>query len=186
MNQTDTQQLVRTYDVDASHSTVEFKVRHLGFSKVTGRFTKFDASVEMEPGDLSTLQVEASVDVRSIETGDAKRDEHLRSEDFFAGETHPTMQFTSTGVTRVSGNEFTLAGDLTIRGTTRPVEIHGTYLGQATDPWGASRIAIEGTTRINREDFGLTWNQTLETGGLLVSKEVEIALEVQGVQRSED
>lgn len=185
MNETRTAQSVQEFDVDASHSTVEFKVRHLGFSKVTGRFNSYDAKFELDPEDLSSLRIDAKVDAASIHTGDEKRDAHLRSADFFDVENHPHLVFESTGVKRVSGEEIIVEGNLTIRGTTRPVELQGKYLGTATDPWGGSRVAFEGTTRINREEFGLTWNQALETGGFLVGKDVEIALDVQGVARQE-
>lgn len=176
---------VDVYDIDSSHSTIEFKVRHLGFSKVTGRFTSFAGSAEMDGEDLSTLSADVTVDASTITTGENKRDEHLRSPDFFDVESHPELTFKSTGVTNVSGHDFTLLGDFTMHGVTRPVEIRAEYLGTATDPWGGTRVGFQGRTKLNRKDFGLTWNQVLETGGVLVGEDVEISLDIQAVRRSE-
>lgn len=179
----DTQTAVQTYTVDASHSQVAFKVRHLGFSKVRGRFTGFEGTVRMAPGDFTTLEADASIELATITTGDPKRDAHLRSDDFFAAEQHPTMTFKGDVVSDASGNDFKLEGDLTIRGTTKRVVLDVTYLGEATDPWGGSRVAFEARGTINRTDFGLNWNQVLEAGGLLVGEEVELELELQAVQQ---
>lgn len=186
MSTSQVDQTINVFDVDAAHSTVEFKVRHLGFSRVTGRFKRFDAHFQFVPGDLSTLQAEVSIDASSVDTSDEKRDAHLRSADFFDVENHPNIRFESTGVRDISGNRITFEGNLTIRGITKRVEMKGEYLGEATDPWGGSRVAFEGSTRINRKDYGLTWNQALETGGFLVGDTVEIAIDVQGVLRQEN
>ena len=179
----ETQTATRTYTIDPSHSQVSFKVRHLGFSKVRGRFTGFEGTVRMTPGDFSTLEADASVELETITTGDQKRDAHLRSDDFFSVEQHPTMTFEGHAVSGISDDGFKLEGDLTIRGTTKPVVLDVTYLGEATDPWGGTRVAFEARGKINRKDFGLNWNQALETGGFLVGDEVEIELEVQAVQQ---
>lgn len=182
-NTLDATTAVETYAVDLSHSTVQFKVRHLGFSKVTGRFNDFEATVHVDPENLGTLEAHATIQAASVTTGEKKRDEHLRSADFFDVEAFPTLTFTSKEVTSVDGDTFKLAGDLTIHGITRPVVLNVAYLGQATDPWGGARVAFEARTKINRTDFGLTWNSVLEAGGLLVAEEVEITLEVQGVKQ---
>lgn len=174
---------VQPHIVDASHSQVNFIVRHMGFSKVRGRFESFEATVHMEPGDLSTLEAEAVIQVASVTTQDEKRDAHLRSGDFFLVDEHPTLTFRSTGVRDIRGNAFTLAGDLTMRGVTRQVELEGEFLGEGTDPWGGTRVAFEAGTTINRKDFGLNWNAVLETGGFLVSEDVRIVLEIQAVRR---
>lgn len=179
----ETQTALQTYSIDPSHSQVAFKVRHLGFSKVRGRFTGFEGTVRMAPGDFSTLEADASIDLETLTTGDEKRDAHLRSDDFFAAEQHPTMTFKGHTVTGLSGKSFKLEGDLTIRGTTKPVTLDVTYLGEAKDPWGGSRVAFEATGTLNRTDFGLNWNQVLETGGFLVGEEVELELEIQAVQQ---
>ncbi len=181
----ETQTALQTYSVDPSHSQVTFKVRHLGFSKVRGRFHGFDGTARMAPGTLDTLEVEGSVQVATVSTGDEKRDGHLRSDDFFAADQHPQMTFKSDGVSEVNGHSAKLAGDLTIRGTTKRVVLDVEYLGEATDPWGGSRIALEASGSIDRTEFGLTWNQALEVGGFLVGDTVEIELEVQAVQSTE-
>jgi polyisoprenoid-binding protein YceI len=173
---------VGTYTVDPSHSSVGFAVRHLGFSKVRGNFTTFEGSVTLDPADLSTLGAEAAIEAGSITTGDEKRDAHLRSEDFFAAEEHPTLAFTATGVRDVTGETLTLVGDLTMRGVTREVELDVVFLGEARDPWGGERVAFEARTRVNRKDYGLNWNAVLETGGFLVGDDVEIVLEIQAVK----
>ena len=179
----ETRTALQTYSVDPSHSEVSFEVRHLGFSKVRGRFTDFDGTVRMAPGEPSSLEAEASIQAASVATGDEKRDGHLRSDDFFAADQFPALTFKSDGTTDVSGSDFKLAGDLTIRDTTKRVVLDVTYLGEAKDPWGGSRIAFEAKGKINRTNFGLVWNQVLEAGGLLVSEEVELLLEIQAVQQ---
>lgn len=162
-----------TWTIDASHSELSFVARHLMVSKVRGGFTDFGGTVEVaEPIEQSTAT--ATVQLASIETGSADRDGHLRSADFFDIENHPEMTFASTGFT---GD--TLTGDLTIKGVTRPVTFEAEFGGVATDPWGNSKAGFEATTKINRKDFGLTWNATLEGGGVLVSDEITINLDVQ-------
>ncbi len=178
-------QAVNAFDVDQAHSMVAFKVRHLGFSRVSGRFTEFDAHLEFIPGDLSTLEARVAIDASSVDTGDEQRDQHLRSADFFDVENHPEIRFESTGVKNISGDKLTLEGNLTIRGITRRVNMKGRYLGEATDPSGASRVAFEGSTRINRKNYGLRWNKALESGGFLVGDNVEISIDVQGVLRQQ-
>lgn len=154
----------------------------MGFSRVRGRFDEFEASAAVDPNDLTTLTTEASVSTASVDTGEAKRDDHLRSGDFFMSEEHPKLTFKSTGVKNVDGDHLTLVGDLTIRDTTREVELDTTFLGKGIDPWGGTRIAFEASTTINRKDFGLNWNALLETGGVLVSEDVKIELEIQAVE----
>lgn len=176
----------QTYNVDPVHSQVQFKVRHLGFSTVTGEFEEFDGRFELDPDDLSTLGGAAEIQAASVDTGDEERDGHLRSEDFFAAEAHPAIEFEAGEVSAVSGDDFTLTGDLTIRGTTRPIELDGTYLGEAQDPWGGSRVALELAGEIDRTEYGLTWNKALETGGFLVGEKVELTLTVQGVREEDE
>lgn len=181
MSSTNQAVALQTYTIDPSHSEVGFTARHLGFTKVRGRFEKFEGAIRMEPGALDTLQAEVTVQTASVTTNDQKRDEHLRTGDFFLVEEYPVMTFKSTGVRSVSGNRFTLVGDLTIRGVTKEVEIDAEYLGEGKDPWGGTRVGFEGSTKVNRKDFGLNWNAVLETGGFLVSDMIEINLEVQAV-----
>lgn len=165
---TSVQPALQTFTIDPQHSRLGFSVRHMGFSKVRGRFEQFDGAVRIRPDELSTLEAEATVQTASTTAGTEDRDEHLRSGDFFGAEEHPTMTFESRGVRSVDGNTFTLMGDLTIRGVTKPVELEAEYLGEGTDPWGGKRVAFEAEATINRKEFGLNWNQALEAGGVLV------------------
>lgn len=182
-NQTVSDVAITTYAIDASHSRMGFAVRHMGFSKVRGSFEQFEGTIRMAPGDLTTLEAEATAQTQSITTNEAKRDAHLRSADFFEVETYPTLTFTSTEVTDVSGSTFTLVGELTMHGVTKTVELDAEYLGEGQDPWGGTRVAFEAKTTINRKDFGLNWNAVLEAGGVLVSEDVQIVLELQAVEQ---
>ncbi len=173
------------YKVDPAHTQVLFKVRHMGISWVTGRFEAVDADIWVDPSNLSTFRVEAIIPVASIDTGNEKRDNHLKSADFFDGERYPQITFVSKEVKSVEGSRFTVVGDLTIKGITKPVTLNVEYLGQARDPWGNTRIAFLADGRIDRREFGLTWNKALETGGFLVGNEVRIQLEVQAIQQAE-
>jgi polyisoprenoid-binding protein YceI len=168
-----------TWSIDASHSEVAFSVRHLGISKTRGRFGVFagDIVVAERPEDS---RVSVTIDPASVDTKDAGRDEHLRSADFFHVADHPTWTFESTGVA-AQGGRWAVSGDLTIAGVTRPVVLDTEVTGLATDPWGNDRVGFVASTEVNREDFGLTWNAALETGGLLVGKTVKIDLEVEAV-----
>lgn len=172
-----------TYALDVSHSHVGFKVRHLMVSKVRGRFADFAGAVVIaeEPLDSS---VEVTVQLASIDTRDAGRDEHLRGADFFAVDEHPEMTFVSTGLREVGKGAFVVDGELTLLGVTKPLTLDVTFGGTATDPWGGSRAAFVATGELDREDFGLTWNQALESGGVLVGKKVEIEIEAEVVQQS--
>ena len=178
-----TQTDLQTFTIDASHSRLAFVVRHLGFSKVRGSFEQFEGQVRMQAGDLSTLEAEATAQASTITTNEEKRDAHLRSGDFFDVETYPTITFKSTDVRNVSGNSFTLVGDLTMRGVTKRVELDAEFLGEGQDPWGGTRVGFEARTEINRKEFGLNWNAALEAGGFLVSDDVKIVLEIQAVQQ---
>ena len=178
-----TETTTTTYAIDPSHSRLGFTARHMGFSKVRGRFEHFEGTVRLNPDDLSTLEAEGTAQAQSITTNETKRDEHLRSADFFEVEKYPTLTFKSTGVRDVSGHTFKLDGELTIRDVTKSVTFDGQYLGEGKDPWGGTRVAFEAETKINRKDFGLEWNAVLEAGGVLVSEEIKIELEIQAVQQ---
>lgn len=171
-----------SYQIDRAHSAVRFKVRHLGIANVRGTFNSFNANLSMEPGDLATLQTRARIDAASVDTDNVQRDEHLRSADFFDVETHPHIRFESTSISDVNGDSFKLEGDLTIRGITKPVALDAELLGSAVGPDGSQRIGIEATTTIDRRDFGLTWNDLTEAGGIIVGHDVEIILEVEAAQ----
>ncbi|MFL6101453.1 MAG: YceI family protein [Actinomycetales bacterium] len=165
------------WTVDTAHSEVGFVARHLMVSKVRGRFTDYDATITVAPNVLDS-HVEATVQLDSLETKDDKRDGHLKSEDFFHVEQHPTMTFRSTGI-RENGSDFLLDGDLTIRGVTKPVTFDLEFNGVAATPWGGSSAGFTAETEINRKDWGLNWNVALESGGVLVSDKVKIILEIE-------
>jgi polyisoprenoid-binding protein YceI len=167
-----------TYVLDPSHSEVTFSVRHMMISKVRGTFGVKSATL-IAPENPLDAKVTASVDVTSIDTKDEGRDAHLRSADFFDVENHPNMEFVSTG-TRLEKGDFLVDGDLTIRGTTKPVTFTFDFGGFGSDPYGNYKAGASATTTINREDFGLTWNAALESGGVLVGKDVTINLDLQG------
>ncbi|GAA1688289.1 YceI family protein [Microcella alkalica] len=166
-----------TWVVDPTHTVIGFSVRHLAISKVRGTFETFDATVHAAQNPLdSTLEV--SVDVASINTNNADRDAHLRTNDFFAPEQFPTMTFRSTGI-RAEGEAVLLDGELTLRGVTKPVTITGEFGGIAKDPWGNLKAAASGSTAINRHDFGVSWNAPLEAGGFLLGDQVTITIDAQ-------
>lgn len=174
---------VTTWNIDPVHSVAEFKVKHMMISNVKGQFTKVQGVLSLEENDLTKSGVEVSIDAASIHTRDEQRDGHLKSADFFDVEKFPTLSFKSTRVSKTGDGEVDVAGDLTIHGVTRPVvfKVEGpTEAGK--DPWGMIRRGLSATTKINRKDFGLTWNSTLETGGILVGDEVAITLDVQFVK----
>ena len=162
------------YAIDASHTEVVAIARHLVFTKVRALFPEVSGHVVIAE-DPTQSSAEIEIAVASVESRDSARDEHLRSADFFDTENHPTITFASTGLRR-DGGDWKLDGDLTVRGTTRSVTLGLEYLGAVTDPWGGKRIAFTASTELDREDFGLTWNVALETGGVLVGK--KIALEI--------
>jgi polyisoprenoid-binding protein YceI len=172
-----------TWNIDPVHSVAEFKVKHMMISNVKGQFTGISGILTFDENDVANSRVEATIDAASINTRDVQRDEHLKSSDFFEVEKFPTLSFRSTRVKRTSDDELAVTGDLTIHGVTREVvfKVEGpTTAGK--DPWGNTRIGLSAVTRINRKDFGLTWNAVLETGGILVGDEVTITLDVQFVK----
>lgn len=169
-----------TYVIDASHSEVSFSVRHVGISKVRGQFREFAGEVIIGD-DLATSSAHATIAASSVDTGDAKRDAHLRSADFFAIDERPEWSFTSNAV-KTAGNDFVLLGDLTINGVTKPVELEVEYNGTATDPYGQARVGFSAETEISRKDYGLTWNVALEAGGFLVGDTAKVGLEVSAIK----
>jgi polyisoprenoid-binding protein YceI len=171
-----------TFAVDPSHSAAAFAVRHLMVSKTKGRFTDFSGEITIDDDPLKS-SVAVTIQAASIATSDEQRDGHLRSADFLDVESYPTLEFTSTAVRHVKDEHFVVDGELTVRGVTKPVKLDLEYQGAIVDPWGGQRAAFSARTKINREDFGLTWNQALETGGVLVGKDVHIDLEVEAVRQ---
>jgi polyisoprenoid-binding protein YceI len=172
-----------TWNIDPVHSTAEFKVKHMMISNVKGQFTKVQGVLSLDEADVTNSTIEASIEAASINTREEQRDGHLKSADFFHVEKFPTLLFKSTRVTNSGAGELDVTGDLTIRGVTRHVvfKVEGpTAAGK--DPWGNIRRGFSATTKINRKDFGLTWNAALETGGILVGDEVTITLDLQFVK----
>lgn len=167
------------YEIDPSHSSASFQVRHLGLSKVKGGFEEFSGSVVIGE-DIADSSVEVTLVASSFTTGNDDRDGHVKSADFLDIEGYPTLTYRSTGV-RQDGDSWKVDGELTIKDVTRPVTLDVEFEGAGEDPWGNSRIAFTADTEINREDFGITWNQALETGGVLVGKNVKISIDVQAV-----
>jgi polyisoprenoid-binding protein YceI len=172
---------VGIYEIDPSHSVVEFVVRHLGLAKVRGRFNTFSGTIEVAD-DPADSRIDVTVDAASVDTRDPKRDEHLRAADFLDAGNHPTLEYHSTQV-RQTGDRWAVSGDLTVRGVTRPVTLELEFEGSVVDPWGNVRIGGSATTTINREEFGLTWNQALDSGGWLVGKDVRLELSVEAVRK---
>lgn len=181
--QTTTQTSVSTWNLDPAHSSAAFKVKHMMISNVKGQFGKLAGTLSLDEQNIANSRVEASIDAASITTGDEQRDAHLRSAEFFDAEKFPTLTFKSTRVVSKGDEELVVAGDLTIHGITRNVEfqVEGPT-APAKDPWGKTRVGLSAATKINRKDFGLTWNATLETGGILVGDDVSITLDLQFVK----
>lgn len=174
---------VARWEIDPVHSEVEFSVRHLMVSTVKGRFADVSGYVEFDPENPATASVEATINAASIDTRSEDRDNHLRSADFFDVEKYPTITFKSTRVEAAGGNRYRVIGDLTMHGVTREVTLDAEFHGTHPDPYGGVRAGFSASTKINRTDFGLTWNAALETGGVMVSEEVKINLELETVRQ---
>ncbi|HSU98269.1 MAG TPA: YceI family protein [Gemmatimonadaceae bacterium] len=172
------ERLAGTWKIDPAHSGIEFVVTHLMISKVRGRFTDIAGTVVTD-GTPEGSRVEAEIGAASITTNDVGRDTHLRSADFFDVEKFPKIRFVSTAVKADGSDEFVVTGDLTIRGVTRSIDMKVTSEGSTRDPWGNDRAGFSGSARIDRRDFGLTWNQALEAGGVMVSNEVKLTVDVE-------
>ncbi len=173
-----------TYQIDPDHSSFQFKVRHMTVSNVTGEFKKVRGVVSIDGNDLTGLKVEVILDAASVNTDNAKRDDHLRTEDFFDVAKYPTITFVSKKVTKVDENRLKVVGDLTIRGVTREVSVDVDGPSpEVKDPYGNIRRGATGTLKINRKDFGMMWHKTLDNGGLVVGDDVNISVEVELVRK---
>jgi polyisoprenoid-binding protein YceI len=173
------------WSIDPSHTHVGFGVRHLMISTVKGRFAGVNGGVSLENGTVGTAKIDVTIDAASIDTGVAQRDDHLRSADFFDVTRFPTLAFESRRIDRTAKDALRVTGDLTIRDVTREVQLEVSELGRAKDPWGGERAGYSASARINRRDFGLTWNQALETGGFVVGDEIALTIEVELVRAPE-
>jgi polyisoprenoid-binding protein YceI len=172
------------WSIDPAHTSVQFGVRHLMISTVKGRFAAVEGTVSVPAGDPERAQIQVVIDAASIATGVEQRDDHLRSSDFFDVAHFPTLTFRSRRVERTGADTLRLVGDLTIRDLTREVQLDVEELGAGRDPWGGQRSGFAARGKLNRRDFGLTWNQMLETGGVLVGEDVSIVLDVQLVEQA--
>lgn len=174
-----------SYTVDASHSYVGFSVRHMVVTTVRGSFDEFEGAFDYDPENPAAFTASAVIKTASIDTRNAKRDDHLRNEDFFDAPNHPEITFETTGA-EVVGDKLHVRGNLTMRGVTKEITIPFVFSEQVTDPWGNVRIGFEGSTTINRQDWGISWSKNLDAGGLVVSDEVTIELNIQGIQKKEE
>jgi polyisoprenoid-binding protein YceI len=170
--------------IDPTHSEIGFKVRHLMISNVSGKFDQFEAEVETENEDFATAQIRATIKTASVNTSNLQRDEHLRNSDFFEVENHPDILFTSQKVEKIDNDNFVLHGNLTLKGITKQVKLQVEYSGFTKDPWGGERAGFVVTGKINRNDFGLSFNAALETGGVVLGDEVKIHSEIQLVKQA--
>jgi polyisoprenoid-binding protein YceI len=171
------------WEVDPMHSQAAFLVKHMMFTTVRGQFTVLRGTINIDLDNLNNSFVDAEVDAASLDTHDANRDGHLRSADFFDAENYPTLHFKSTRIAHVSGSDYKVTGDLTIRGVTKEVVFDAEYADLGTDPFGMVRAGVSAKTKINRKDWGLTWNKTLEKGGVLVAEDVRLEIELAAVRK---
>jgi polyisoprenoid-binding protein YceI len=181
---TTTQSAVSTWTIDPAHSVVELAVKHMMFSTVKGQFPNIAGTITFDESNLANSSVSAQIDAASITTREANRDTHLRSADFLDVENFPSIVFESTEIVPRGSHNFVIVGNLTLRGVTQEVTLDAELAGKGTDPWGRQRAGFTATTSISRKDFGLTWNQGLEAGGVLVSDQVKISLEIQAMQQA--
>ncbi len=172
------------WQIDPVHSQVEFAVRHMMISTVRGRFTQFSGTVDLDEANPTRSTVEVQIDAASIDTRAAQRDAHLQSPDFLNAAEYPYLTFKSKRVEQLDTSRGRIIGDLTIRDVTREVVLDVEYAGQARSPWGTTSAGFQARTKINRKDWGLTWNQGLETGGVLVGDEISIAIDLEVVQQA--
>lgn len=180
---TDYHHLTGTYMLDPSHTQIGFVTRHAMVTKVRGTFNEFNGTLHLDGENPERSSAEVTIQATSIDTRNADRDEHLRSNDFLQMEDYPEITFRTTEITGRGQDTFDVTGDLTVKDTTRPVTVPFTFEGQALDPFGNTRVGFEGSTTINRKDFGVTWNATLETGGVLISDKVVLEFEISAIKQ---
>lgn len=178
---TDRSQLTGTYTIDPAHSRIGFVARHAMVTKVRGGFNDFQGTLQLDGDNPERSSAQVTIQAASIDTRNEDRDQHLRSNDFFDMERYPEISFVSTGVTPLDDERYRLTGDLTIKGVTKPVTLDVEHTGTAVDPWGNLRVGFEGSTTVNRKDWGVNWNAALEAGGVLVSEKVTLEIEVSAV-----
>lgn len=170
--------------VDPTHSAIEFSVKHMMIAKVKGSFNKFGASILANPTDLTTAEIDFTVDVSSIDTRNADRDNHLRSADFFDVEKNPTLTFKSTKIVKTDEDEYDVTGDVTLNGVTQEETFNITFEGQGKDPWGNEKAGFSGKGKVKRSDYGLTYNAALETGGVLIGDQITLTIEIEAAKEA--
>jgi polyisoprenoid-binding protein YceI len=173
---------ITKWNLDPAHSNIDFSIRHMMIAKVKGSFESYSAEIEADPEDLTSASISISIDVTSVNTRAADRDNHLRSADFFDVENFAKMTFVSKNIVKTGENEYEVTGDMTIRDVTRTETISVTYEGSGKDPWGNVKAGFSGSGSLKRSEYGLTWNAALETGGVLVGDDVKISFEIQAAQ----
>lgn len=171
----------KAWTLDTTHSSVDFSVRHLMISDVKGTFKDFSATIVADPQDLTTAEIAFEVQMASVDTRNADRDNHLRTNDFFEAETYPTLNFVATEIVKKEDSEYNVIGNLTIKGVTRKETFTATFEGTGKDPWGQTKVGYTVVGKINRTDYGMVYNAALETGGILISEQVKISLDIQAV-----
>ncbi|MFV8270320.1 YceI family protein [Flavobacterium sp. GT2N3] len=169
--------------IDPTHSEIGFKVKHMMFTTISGKFLKFDATIESEDNDFENAKIEFTGAIDSVTTGNTDRDTHLLSPDFFDAAQFPEIKFSASSFSKINEGEYELVGDLTLHGVTKSVKLAADYGGLMKDPWGNTKTALSLEGKINRKDWGLNWNSALETGGVLVSEEVRLNIELQFLQQ---
>ncbi|MBH5319786.1 YceI family protein [Paenibacillus sp. GSMTC-2017] len=170
--------------VDASHSAIDFSVRHMMISKVKGTFHTFEANVEADVNDLTSANISFSIDINSVDTRNADRDAHLKGADFFDTEKYPTLTFNAATIVKTGEGEYEVSGEVSLHGVTRTETFEVTYEGSGKDPWGNARAGFSAKSTLKRSDYGLTYNAALETGGVLIGDDVKISLEIEAVQQA--
>ncbi|GAA2744976.1 MULTISPECIES: YceI family protein [Kitasatospora] len=178
----DLSHLTGAYAIDPAHSKIGFAVRHAMVTNVRGEFTEYDGKLFLDGANPAASTAELTIKVASIDTSQAQRDEHLRNSDFFEADTYPEITFRSTSAERIDGDTYRMHGDLTIKGTTRPITLDLEFTGSATDVYGADRVGFEGGTTVDRTSWGLTYNAALETGGVLIGEKVKLSLDISAVK----
>ncbi|AXN38735.1 YceI family protein [Peribacillus butanolivorans] len=170
--------------IDPTHSAIEFSVKHMMIAKVKGSFNKFEANISANPSDLTTAEIDFTVDVASIDTRNADRDNHLRSADFFDVEKNPTLTFKSTKIVKTGDDEYDVTGDVTLNGFTNEETFAITFEGQGKDPWGNEKAGFSGKGKVKRSDYGLTYNAALETGGVLIGDQITLTIEIEAAKEA--
>ncbi|MDR7211862.1 YceI family protein [Flavobacterium piscis] len=169
--------------IDPTHSEIGFKVKHMMFTNVSGKFNTFEASIENEDNRFETSKINFSAEINSVDTNNTDRDGHLKSADFFDVDNFPKLSFVSTQIKKINDGEYQISGDLTIKDVTKNIVLDTEYSGLMTDPWGNTKTGLSITGKINRKEFGLTWNAALETGGVLVGEEIKLVSEIQLIKQ---